>query len=43
MTEKNTIKVGVPKSESQWREELSPEAFAVCRQKGYRKASYRAI
>ena len=34
MTEKNTIKVGVPKSESQWREELSPEAFAVCRQKG---------
>ena len=34
MTEKNTGKAGASKSEAQWREELSPEAFAVCRQKG---------
>ena len=34
MTEKNTSKAVASKSEAQWREELSPEAFAVCRQKG---------
>ena len=34
MAETNSGKASTPKSEAQWREELSPEAFAVCRQKG---------
>ena len=34
MAETNSGKASTPKSEEQWREELSPEAFAVCRQKG---------
>jgi len=34
MAENNSGKAGASKSEAQWKDELSPEAFAVCRQKG---------
>ena len=34
MAENKLGKAAASKSEAQWREELSPEAFAVCRQKG---------
>jgi peptide-methionine (R)-S-oxide reductase len=34
MAENNSGKADASKSEAQWREKLSPEAFAVCRQKG---------
>ncbi len=34
MAENNSGKAGASKFEAQWKDELSPEAFAVCRQKG---------
>jgi len=34
MAENHSNKAGASKTESQWREKLSPQAFAVCRQKG---------
>ena len=34
MAEHDIDKARTSKSEAQWREKLSPEAFAVCRQKG---------
>lgn len=34
MSENNSGKAAATKSEAQWRKELSPEAFTVCRQKG---------
>lgn len=37
MAENNSGKPGSSKTEAQWQEELSPEAFAVCRQKGTEK------
>ena len=34
MADNHNSKSGPAKTEAQWQKELSPEAFAVCRQKG---------